>query len=95
MFRVVAAISILSSYKKMFSKMRLHSLLTLGFAGLALALPAPDSSAETLGLKFDKRADELPTLTLPYATYQASEYDDNGDVRFHFFRDSLIGKSLY
>ena len=37
------------------------------------AVPAP------LGLRFEKR-DTLPTLTLPYATYQASNYNPNGDV---------------
>ena len=34
-----------------------------------------------LGLKFDKRAGALPTLTLPYATYRAARYNPNGDVR--------------
>ena len=41
-----------------------------------LAAPAP------LGLKFEKR-DVLPTLTLPYATYRASNYNPNGDVSLH------------
>lgn len=33
-----------------------------------------------LGLQFEKRAGELPTLTLPYATYRAARYNPNGDV---------------
>lgn len=39
-----------------------------------LAVPA------TEGVSFDKRAGELPTLTLPYATYRAASYNPNGDV---------------
>ena len=34
----------------------------------------------TLGLSFDKRAGSLPTLVLPYATYQATNYNPDGDV---------------
>lgn len=34
-----------------------------------------------LGLRFDKRAPgDLPTLTLPYATYRAARYESNGDI---------------
>ncbi|KAI4188986.1 MAG: hypothetical protein LQ346_005193 [Caloplaca aetnensis] len=33
-----------------------------------------------LGLQFEKRAGELPTLTLPYATYRAARYNPNGDL---------------
>ncbi|KAL8836944.1 MAG: hypothetical protein Q9170_002705 [Blastenia crenularia] len=33
-----------------------------------------------LGIKFDKRAGALPTLTLPYATYRAARYEANGDL---------------
>ena len=44
-----------------------------------LATPCLTAPAE-LGLKFDKRAGVLPTLTLPYGTWQASSYDPNGDV---------------
>lgn len=52
-------------------------LLTLGLsaiAGLAAGAPA------NLGLKFDKRSGSLPTLTLPYGTWQASNYNADGDV---------------
>jgi hypothetical protein len=35
---------------------------------------------QKLGLIFDKRANALPTLNLPYATYQATNYDPNGGV---------------
>ena len=38
-----------------------------------------------LGVKFDKRADGLPTLTLPYATYRAKSFNSNGDVRYPLF----------
>lgn len=40
-----------------------------------------DAAPPKLGLSFDKRADSMPTLTLPYATYRATEYNPNGDVR--------------
>ncbi|KAL8726444.1 MAG: hypothetical protein Q9166_006722 [cf. Caloplaca sp. 2 TL-2023] len=42
----------------------------------ATTLAAPPQ----LGLKFDKRADALPTLTLPYATYRAARYNSDGDI---------------
>ncbi|KAF2230164.1 alpha/beta-hydrolase [Viridothelium virens] len=32
------------------------------------------------GIKFEKRDDALPTLTLPYGTYQATNYDSNSDI---------------
>ena len=60
--------------------MHLQSLLALGLAGLAASLPTTTNGDSGLGLKFDKGTDGLPTLTLPYATYRASEYDSNGDV---------------
>ena len=48
---------------------------------LALSLAAVSCAAPPkLGLSFDKRAGSLPTLKLPYATYQAANYDPNGDV---------------
>lgn len=33
-----------------------------------------------LGLNFEKRAGQLPTLTLPYATYRATKFNSDGDV---------------
>ncbi|KAL8994964.1 MAG: hypothetical protein Q9169_005205 [Polycauliona sp. 2 TL-2023] len=33
-----------------------------------------------LGLKFDKGADGLPTLTLPYASYRATRFNPNGGI---------------
>jgi len=75
-------------------------------AALVAAIPAPSPSR--LGIQFEKR-DELPTLTLPYATYRASEYEANGDVSFHtysanpqqsryrslgFFRSTTSGTSV-
>ena len=47
---------------------------TLMLVALCRAAPA------TLGIIFDKRADAMPTLTLPYATYQAASYNADGDV---------------
>lgn len=44
------------------------------WASTTFAAPAP------LGLQFDKRAGELPTLTLPYASYRAARYIPNGEV---------------
>ncbi len=38
------------------------------------------AASSNLGLKFDKRQGALPTLTLPYATYQATNYNPDGDV---------------
>ncbi|KAI4217815.1 MAG: hypothetical protein LQ349_009005 [Xanthoria aureola] len=38
------------------------------------------AASSPLGVKFDKRADGLPTLTLPYATYRAKSFDSNGDI---------------
>lgn len=48
--------------------------LALSLAAVCCAAPA------NLGLRFDKRAGSLPTLKLPYATYQAANYNPNGDV---------------
>ena len=52
------------------------------FLLLALSALAGFSAAAptSLGLKFDKRSGSLPTLTLPYGTWQASSYDADGDV---------------
>lgn len=47
----------------------------------AVLLVAPCLAAPAnLGLKFNKRAGGLPTLTLPYGTWRASSYNPNGDV---------------
>lgn len=54
-------------------------ILTFVLALVAACCAAPAN----LGLGFDKRADALPTLTLPYATYKAASYNPNGDVGFH------------
>ena len=68
----------------MFSK-----LLLLVAQLVALCRAAPTE----LGLKFDKRAGALPTLTLPYGTYQARSYDANGDVSSHRFPGWNISQS--
>ncbi|PGH18731.1 hypothetical protein AJ80_04385 [Polytolypa hystricis UAMH7299] len=59
------------------------ALLVSVFAALASALPA--SQGPDLGIQFEKRADELPTLKLPYATYRAHKYDKVADI--YFFRN--------
>ena len=51
------------------------------FALLSLLTSLCRAAPANLGLNFDKRADALPTLTLPYATYQAASYNPDGDVR--------------
>ncbi|KAL9578394.1 MAG: hypothetical protein Q9212_005744 [Teloschistes hypoglaucus] len=54
----------------------------LGSALITLSLWAATSFAAPphLGLKFEKRAGQLPTLSLPYATYRAASYNPNGDI---------------
>ena len=47
---------------------------TLALGTLCCASPAK------LRLKSDRRADTMPTLTLPYSSYKASNYNPNGDV---------------
>ena len=62
-----------------FSMLRLL-LLLLGFYGsLFHAVPISQPGAG-LGVKFEKRSDSLPTLTLPDAIYQAASYDALNDV---------------
>ena len=57
--------------------MKQTSAVALSLAAVcAPCLAAPAK----LGLSFDKRADSLPTLKLPYATYQAANYNADGDV---------------
>ena len=46
-------------------------------ACLAVVRPAPTPE---LGVKFEKRFGELPTLALPDATYRAAGYDLLADV---------------
>ncbi|KAL8650968.1 MAG: hypothetical protein Q9210_003512 [Variospora velana] len=54
-------------------------LKALIFAAIACA-SSTFAAPPQLGLKFDKRADALPTLTLPYGTYRAARYNPNGDL---------------
>ncbi|KAK0640224.1 Secreted lipase [Lasiodiplodia hormozganensis] len=56
--------------------MRLCSLLICLLATAVCAAPA----GPQLGVKFSKRQNELPTLTLPYGTWRASEYNADADV---------------
>lgn len=56
-------------------------LLTLFFTALLVftqAAPAPTS--EQLGIKFDERGNDLPTITLPYGTWRAAKYISDGDI---------------
>ena len=58
-------------------------LLVLLLVGLLSHVSRAAPIAEpglTLGLKFDKRSNGLPTLTLPDAVYQAAGYDVENDV---------------
>lgn len=56
------------------------------------ALFALASSAEpTLGVQFSSSASGLPTLTLPYGTWVASEYDSVDDVRTPMIASFMIG----
>ncbi len=50
--------------------------LTLLFTLVAICRAAPAN----VGITFEKRANAMPTLTLPYATYRAASYNPNGDV---------------
>lgn len=47
-----------------------------------------------LGLSFDKRAGSMPTLKLPYATYQAASYNSDGDVWLTFLTSLFLGLLL-
>ena len=53
-----------------------------------LAAPCLAAPAD-LGLKFNRRDGALPTLTLPYGTWQASHYEPNGDVCSPYSRSCL------
>ena len=55
-------------------KQALALVLALSLAAISHTAPA------NLGLNFDKRVGNLPTLKLPYATYQAASYNPDGDV---------------
>lgn len=57
--------------------MRLCSLLICALATAVCAAP----TGPQLGVTFSKRQDELPTLTLPYGTWRASDYNADADVR--------------
>ncbi|KAL9074453.1 MAG: hypothetical protein Q9161_002241 [Pseudevernia consocians] len=56
--------------------MKQAQALVLAFSLAAVSHTAPAN----LGLNFDKRAGDLPTLKLPYATYQAASYNPDGDI---------------
>ena len=50
----------------------------LVFLYLCAICPLAASLQQSLGLGL--KADGLPTLTLPYATYRAKEFNPDGDV---------------
>lgn len=60
--------------------MRFSSFLICLLAGAVHAAPAAQPLGVDIGVKFDKRQDELPTLTLPYGTWRASDYNADADV---------------
>ncbi|EOD44796.1 putative carboxylesterase family protein [Neofusicoccum parvum UCRNP2] len=60
--------------------MRLSNILLCLLATAVQAAPAAGPLGVNLGVKFDKRQDELPTLTLPYGTWRASDYNADADV---------------
>ncbi|GME50176.1 putative lipase 2 [Neofusicoccum parvum] len=60
--------------------MRLSNILLCLLATVVQAAPAAGPLGVNLGVKFDKRQDELPTLTLPYGTWRASDYNADADV---------------
>ncbi|KAL8851638.1 MAG: hypothetical protein Q9221_003475 [Calogaya cf. arnoldii] len=47
---------------------------------LCLCTAATLATSPQLGVKFDKRDDGLPILTLPYATYRAASFNPDGDI---------------
>ena len=54
---------------------------TLAFVlSLAAVCAVCRAAPAKLGISFDKRSGSLPTLVLPYATYQAASYNPDGDV---------------
>lgn len=55
---------------------------------LVIASPLPDTDTDALGISFDATPD-LPLLKLPYATYRASSYDKDDDVRLTCYLASL------
>ncbi|KAK8216046.1 Alpha/Beta hydrolase protein [Phyllosticta capitalensis] len=67
------------------------ALWALVFSTTAWAAPATPLTSKKLGVRFEKRADELPTLTLPYGTWQAAEYNEDAD--FYTFKNVRYGAS--
>lgn len=55
-----------------------YILLSLLLASFCITAPTEQ------GIRFDKRDGALPTLTLPYGTWQATKFDPNGNVSFDF-----------
>ena len=57
----------------------LHHFL-VNFLAILLLSSVCESAPLEAGVQFDKRADGLPLLKLPYGTWRASKYNPNGDV---------------
>ncbi len=62
------------------SKLSPAKTMKLITASSSVLLAICHAASAKLGLKFNKRQSALPTLTLPYATYQAANYNADGDV---------------
>lgn len=62
--------------------------------GVSLLAAVCHTAPANIGLSFDKRAGSLPTLTLPYATYQATSYNPNGDVCLSLHTDQVPASNL-
>lgn len=60
--------------------MLFSNLLVCLLATAIHAAPAASPLGVNIGVKFDKRQDDLPTLTLPYGTWRASDYNADADV---------------
>jgi hypothetical protein len=60
----------------------------LFFVGSVLCAPLGDAFGHgidtKLGIQLSTKAEELPTLKLPYGTYRAKSYDKKNDVRFAY-----------
>ncbi|KAL2036774.1 hypothetical protein N7G274_010498 [Stereocaulon virgatum] len=54
--------------------------MRLNFVYFLALLTIYHGAPAKLGLSFDNGANALPTLTLPYATYQATNYNPNGGI---------------
>lgn len=66
------------------------STIRYTLASLLWMVPLCRAAPASLGLSYDKRANAMPTLTLPYATYQASDYNPDGEASLVFLDEILL-----